>query len=242
MSVNIAMWSGPRNISTAMMRAWENRPDCEVWDEPLYAAYLRDSGVVHPMQDDILRENENDWRLVANRCIADAPNGAAVFYQKHMTHHVLPNYSREWLAKLDHCFLLRHPRDVLLSYAKKRQDTTLADIGIVEQLELFNAVGDLQGSPPLIIDSSDFLDDPSGYLQAICQRLDVPFFETMLEWPAGARDSDGVWGQHWYANVWKSTGFAVQHREDETLGPALQPILDAAAPAYESLRKHCLVL
>ncbi|MEM7206312.1 MAG: HAD family hydrolase [Pseudomonadota bacterium] len=241
-SINIAMWSGPRNISTAMMRAWENRPDCEVWDEPLYAAYLQDSGVVHPMHEEILAANERDWERVVARCTAPAPDGSAVFYQKHMTHHMLPGYSRDWLANVQHCFLLRHPRDVLLSYSQKREGADLRDIGIVEQLELFERVAELQSRAPLIVDSQDFLSAPEAYLRRMCAHFGIDFYAQMLAWPQGQRDSDGVWGEHWYANVWRSTGFSAQTKARTELDPSLQPVLDAAMPAYEKLRAHSLAI
>ena len=242
MSINIAMWSGPRNISTAMMRAWENRPDCEVWDEPLYAAYLQDSGIVHPMQAEILACHETDWRKVITRCVATAPNSAPVYYQKHMTHHLLPAYSREWLAQLEHCFLLRHPRDVLLSYSQKREQTTLGDIGIVEQRTLFEEVARAKGERPLVIDSADFLRAPEPYLHAMCEHFGIPFFPSMLSWPPGKRDSDGVWGEHWYARVWESTGFARAGENNATLDSELESVLDAAMPAYQALSRHRLLI
>ena len=146
------------------------------------------------------------------------------------------------MANLKHCFLLRHPRDVLLSYSQKREDTGLSDIGIVEQQALFSAVTELQGQAPLIIDSSDFLDASEAYLRAICTHLDIKFYPSMLSWPAGRRDSDGVWGDHWYANVWQSTGFSEQRRSKHSLDSALSAVLEQALPAYETLRQHCLIL
>ena len=242
MSITIAMWSGPRNISTAMMRAWENRPDCTVWDEPLYAAYLHDTGIDHPMREAILQHDENDWRKVIARCAESSPDDNHVFYQKHMTHHMLPHYSRDWLSRVQHCFLLRHPRDVLLSYSQKRDTVELADIGIVEQLELFDAVTELNGEAPLIIDTVDFLHKPEDYLRAICDHFSISFYSEMLSWPKGPRDSDGVWAEHWYANVWQSTGFGPARESNTALNQTLTAILEEALPAYDSLRAHCLIL
>ncbi len=225
-----------------MMRAWENRPDCEVWDEPLYAAYLRDSGVSHPMREQILAHDENDWQKIVARCVADAPGGSAIYYQKHMTHHLLPHYSLDWLGQLQHCFLLRHPREVLRSYSQKRECATLGDIGIVEQLALFDTVTEQCGRAPLIIDSGDFLARPEAYLRAICAHFDIEFNPSMLVWPAGKRDSDGVWADHWYANVRRSTGFGERSGDRAELDESLYAILEAARPAYEQLRGHCLVV
>ncbi len=246
MSTNIAMWSGPRNISTAMMRAWENRPDCAVWDEPLYAAYLRDTGLDHPMRAAILAHYENDWEKVIDHCVADAPDGNAIYYQKHMTHHVLPHYSNAWLEKLQHCFLLRHPRDVLLSYSQKRENATLSDIGIIQQLALFEAVSELHGQPPLIFDAQHFLARPEAYLNAVCAHFSIAFYPSMLSWPAGQRESDGIWGEHWYANVWQTTGFGQQQPQQQpsrhALDKSLLAVLEAAMPAYEKLLGYCLIL
>jgi hypothetical protein len=242
MSINIAMWSGPRNISTAMMRAWENRSDCEVWDEPLYAAYLHDTDLAHPMREEILAHDENDWRKVVARCVAEAPDASAIYYQKHMTHHLLPHYSLDWLGQLQHCLLLRHPRDVLRSYSQQRECATLGDIGIVQQLTLFETLTEQCGRAPLIFDSSDFLAKPEAYLRAMCAHFAIAFSPSMLAWPAGKRDSDGVWGDHWYASVRQSTGFGVRTDSEAELDESLCAILEAAQPAYEQLRRHCLVI
>jgi hypothetical protein len=235
MSVRLAMWSGPRNISTAMMRAWENRPDTSVWDEPLYAHYLATTGLTHPGGVEIMAAGLTDWREVADRATGPIPHGATVFYQKHMTHHLLPAISRDWLTNLTHVFLIRDPREVLLSYTRGRESVTLADIGFTQQTELFDWLTTHQGQTPLVIDSGDFLRAPQAYLEKLCQHVGIPFFDTMLTWPAGPRDSDGVWAPHWYSSVENSTGFAPWRPRAGTLTGELAAIESAARPHYAKL-------
>ncbi|MFK7966123.1 MAG: HAD family hydrolase [Burkholderiaceae bacterium] len=246
MTHRIAMWSGPRNISTAMMRAWENRPDCAVWDEPLYAAYLNDTGIDHPMREEIIAHDDTDWRRVVQQCQHGAPDSCAVFYQKHMTHHMLPEYSLDWLADVSNCFLIRNPHAVLASYLKRRDQATLEDIGLPQQLRIFEHVCATTGSTPLVIDSTEFLQKPEQYLQAICLALDLPFTDHMLSWPAGPRESDGVWAPHWYDQVWASTGFSSPTVTDKT--PALpnnttaNALLDEAMSIFEQLHLQAICL
>lgn len=229
------MWSGPRNISTAMMRAWENRPDTAVWDEPLYAHYLQSTGLIHPGGDEIIADGFTDWRDVATRATGLIPNDAAVFYQKHMTHHLLPEISRDWLAQLTHVFLIRDPREVLLSYTRSRETVTLEDIGFTQQTAIYNWVTKHQDQAPLVIDSGDFLRAPRIYLEKLCEHVGIPFTKKMLTWPAGPRDSDGIWAPHWYASVESSTGFAPWRPRPGTLTDDLAAIESAARPHYEKL-------
>ena len=210
-SLRIAMWSGPRNISTAMMRAWENRGDCAVSDEPLYAAYLATTGLDHPMRDEVIAAGDTDWRGVVCYLLGPVPGDRPIWYQKHMTHHLLPGMlsqesGRAWIAQLANVLLIRDPREVIVSYLKARTTVTAEDIGLPQQVELFDMLSDA-GTPPPIIDAGDFLRAPEAHLRALCTRLGIAFTERMLHWPPGPRDSDGVWAPHWYAHVWQSTGF-----------------------------------
>lgn len=233
--IRLAMWSGPRNISTAMMRAWENRPDTVVWDEPLYAHYLAVTGLDHPGRDEVIAAGDSDWRAVVARCSGPVPDGKTVFYQKHMTHHLLPHIDRGWLDQVKHCFLIRDPHAVLLSYSKARESVTLEDIGLPQQWALFDDVRDRSDEPPPVIDTADFLAAPRAYLEALCAWLGLDFSERMLTWPAGPRASDGVWARYWYAGVWRSTGFAPYQPRHEPLPPALAALAQAARPYYEAL-------
>jgi hypothetical protein len=235
------MWSGPRNVSTAMMRSFENRPDTAVVDEPFYAAYLAKTGLVHPMRDEVLASQPTDWREVAEALVGPIPDGCRVFYQKHMTHHMLPGFGLEWTAACRNAFLIRRPEAVLASYAEKRGDPTLDDIGVVRQAELFELEADRLGRAPPVVDSADLLTDPAGTLKALCAALGIAFTEAMLTWPAGRRASDGVWAPAWYDAVERSTGFGPRPTaEDRPLPDSLRRVADQARPYYERLSAHRL--
>jgi hypothetical protein len=239
MTVRIAMWSGPRNVSTAMMRSFENRADCAVVDEPFYAAYLAATGLVHPMLEAVLASQSQDWRAVARGLVEDEP--AAVYYQKHMTHHMLPDFGLEWMAACTNAFLIRDPAAVLASYVKKRAEVSLEDIGVVRQRELFDREADRLGAAPPVVEGADVLADPRATLGALCAALGVPFTDEMLSWPAGRRGSDGVWAPAWYEAVERSTGFAAPEREAAApLTDDLRRIADQARPHYEALARHRL--
>jgi len=237
----IAMWSGPRNLSTAMMRAWGNRPDTTVIDEPFYAHFLHATGIDHPMREAVIEAGDTDWRRVAER-LATPPAGGLV-YQKHITTHWQPDFTTEWLSGLSHAFLIRAPGPVVASYANKRPGGTPADLGYPQQAALFDAIATMHGEAPPVIDSERFLADPEGQLRTLCERLDVRFDARMLRWPRGARDSDGVWGAHWYDAVNRSTGFAAPARADRqpvALDPLQQRVADTCRPYYESLLRYAL--
>lgn len=238
--VRIAMWSGPRNISTAMMRAFENRPDAAVWDEPYYAAYLAATGLDHPMRDDVIAAGETDPAAVAAALLGPVPRGRAVFYQKHMTHHMLPGFGLDWIGKVTSAFLIRRPESVLASYVVKREAVTLEDIGFRAQAEIFDRVADRLGAPPPVVEGNDVLADPRGTLSRLCAALGIPFSEAMLSWPPGRRDSDGVWAPHWYHAVEASTGFGPPKGDvkREELPAYLAEIAEAATPFYEKLAAY----
>ena len=237
MSVRIAMWSGPRNISTAMMRSFENRSDTVVVDEPFYAAFLAETGADHPMRDEVLASQPTRWRDVANALSGPTPTGAAVWYQKHMTHHMLPDFGLDWANGCRNAFLIRAPEAVLASYTLKRENVTLADIGVERQRELFERECDRIGAAPPVIDSADVLADPRATLRKLCAALGIEFSDRMLSWPAGKRDSDGVWAPAWYDTVERSTEFAPPRApaEIKNVGDNLRRIADAARPHYERL-------
>jgi hypothetical protein len=235
--VRVAMWSGPRTVSTALMRAWENRPDTIVVDEPLYAFYLDRTGIEHPGRAEIIASMPTDWRRVLRELAADPlPPGTGVFYQKHMTHHLLPEIDRAALSGLSHAFLIRDPRQLLASYARVRSEPTLADLGLEQQAEIFAAFG----GP--VIDSGDILRQPRLALEALCDALGVGFDPAMLAWPAGARDSDGVWAPHWYAGVQASTGFGPYRERALELPAGLAALAEQGRPFYEELAAHRLVV
>jgi hypothetical protein len=233
--VRIAMWSGPRNISTAMMRAWENRADTAVCDEPLYGHYLLATGLDHPGRDEVIASQATDWRAVVAALTGPIPDGKAISYQKHMAHHLLPVIERGWLDRVVNCFLIRRPEEVLASYVRTRDDPTLADLGFAQQGEIFERVCERTGRVPPILDARDVLEHPRKMLTLLCAAVGVPFSESMLSWPAGRRDSDGVWAKYWYAGVERSTGFAPYRPPGEPLADRLRPLADACEPYYRRL-------
>ena len=240
-SVRIAMWSGPRNISTAMMRSFGARSDTAVVDEPFYAAYLAATGLEHPMTAEVLASQPNDWREVVASLLGPVPGGRPVFYQKHMTHHMLPEFGRDWLPQMRNAFLIRDPAAVLASYVQKRGEVTLADIGVLQQHEIFAAQADRLGHAPPVVDGADVLANPALVLEKLCVALDIPFKTEMLHWPAGRRDTDGVWAPAWYGAVEESTGFGPPPPVRKiSLPDDLRRIADTARPHYEALARHRL--
>jgi Sulfotransferase domain len=238
--MRIAMWSGPRNLSTAMMYAFAARGDCVVWDEPFYAAYLAATGIIHPMNAEVIAAGEPDPALVAKTCLGPIPAAQRLFYQKHMTLHMIPAFDRSFLHGLTNVFLIRHPARVVASYAKKREAPTLMDIGFVQQAELFDQVAQALGQAPLVIDSADIRANPRGALTALCAALNIPFTETMLHWPAGPKPFDGVWAPHWYNAVHGSTGFEDPEGDLPDLPAAFAALVEQALPHYTRLATHKL--
>lgn len=238
MTVNIAMWSGPRNISTAMMYAFGSRGDCVVWDEPFYGFSLVNHGNDHPMRNEIIAANETDWNTLVEKC--SAPTAKPIFYQKHMTHHMLPGFDRNWIHKLTNAFLIRSPERVLASYTRKWADVTLRDIGFTEQAEIFDAVAQKLGSAPPVIDADDVLSDPRRTLTALCNACAIDFDDAMLAWPKGPKPFDGVWASHWYNSVWESTGFSKPPERIAELHSHLKKIAAEAQGLYLRLKAHSL--
>lgn len=232
--LRLAVWSGPRSISTALMRSWENRPDTVVVDEPLYAHYLAATGLDHPGRDEVVRTGETDWRRVVGTLLDPVPPGVRVFFQKHMAHHLLPGIERGWIHDLTNVLLIRDPREVVASYLKGRAIVTADDIGLPQQVRLYDELR-AAGAAPLVIDSADLLRSPERYLRALCAHLGLPFTERMLSWPPGPRDTDGVWAPYWYDAVWRSTGFAEHRPRHPQLDGAAAAVVDDCLPLYHRL-------
>ena len=228
--MKIAMWSGPRNLSTAMMYAFAARGDCAVWDEPFYAAYLAKTGIDHPMRDTIIATDDTDPTRIAAACMRPTPDGKALHYQKHMTLHMIPEFDRGFMRHLTNVFLIRHPARVVASYARKREAPVLEDLGFLQQLEIFEETG---GGP--VIDSDDIRRDPAGALGMLCAELGIPWDAAMLHWPAGGRAEDGAWAPHWYGAVHRSTGFDGAEGPLPDLSPGYDALAAAALPAYRAL-------
>jgi hypothetical protein len=238
--MKIAMWSGPRNLSTAMMYAFAARGDCAVWDEPFYAAYLAKTGIDHPMRDTIVATDDTDPTRIAAACMGPTPDGKALHYQKHMTLHMIPEFDRGFMRHLTNVFLIRHPARVVASYSQKREAPTLPDIGFVQQAELFDQVAGWTGRTPLVIDSADIRANPQESLEKLCTALGIPFTENMLHWPAGPKSYDGVWAPHWYNAVHASTGFGDPEGPLPTLPAEYAPLVEQALPHYQRLAAHKL--
>jgi hypothetical protein len=233
--MRIAMWSGPRNISTALMRAWENRDDTVVVDEPLYAHYLATTGRDHPGRDEVIASQSTDWRVVTDQLREPLPPGITISYAKHMAHHLLPSVGREWLGGFSHAFLIRDPREMLPSLARVLPTPTLADTGLEQQVEIVQSCeAEGAGAPP-VIDARDVLRAPAAMLQALCEQLGVAFSPAMLSWPAGSRGSDGVWARWWYDAVIASTGFEQYRPPAQPFPPPLRPLLEQCLPYYQRL-------
>jgi hypothetical protein len=241
MSLRIAMWSGPRNISTAMMRAWENRADTAVIDEPFYASYLLGTGVEHPGRDDVLAAQDTDAANVAHMLCGPVPDDKPIWYQKHMTQHILPGMPLDWLDALSNCFLIREPEAVVASFTVQRPDAALWELGFEQQCRLFEHACDRLGHAPPVIDAGDVLKNPEGILRALCARLGIPFSARMLQWPAGPRASDGVWAPHWYGAVERSTGFAPYHPSTRKPDAFKSRLAEQCHPYYSRLLPHRLV-
>lgn len=238
--MKIAMWSGPRNLSTAMMYAFAARGDCAVVDEPFYAAYLAATGLAHPMQQEVIASQSTEPLQVAADCIGPIPQGQSLFYQKHMTLHMIPGFPRDFMRDLTNVFLIRHPARVVASYAKKREGPTLADIGFQQQADLFDQIADQLGHAPLVIDSADIRANPTRALSGLCAALGISFTEKMLHWPAGPKPYDGIWAPHWYNAVHRSTGFEDPEAALPDLAKHYADLVDQALPYYEKLTAHKL--
>lgn len=231
----VAMWSGPRNISTALMRSWGSRPDTYVCDEPLYAHYLVQTGLDHPGREEVIAAQENDWRKVVEWLTGEIPEGKSVFYQKHMAHHLLPNIGRDWLSKVTNAFLIREPREMLTSLLRVTPNANVDDTGLPQQWEMFTRMREQTGTIPAVIDSRDVLENPRGVLTELCETVGVAFLEEMLSWLPGPRDTDGVWAPHWYAAVETSTGFGPYRPKDEEVPPSHLGVLRECEAYYAQL-------
>jgi hypothetical protein len=232
------MWSGPRNISTAMMRAWGNRSDTVVVDEPFYAFYLRRTGKPHPGAAEVIAHGQSDWHAVVDGLIDPQWKGdraPSIFYQKQMTHHLLPEVDRQWLGAVTNCFLIRDPKEVILSYIKRNGDPAPEDLGYPQQAEIFECVRAQGGVTPPVIDASDVLQNPARILELLCESLGVAFDRGMLSWPPGPRETDGVWAKYWYAEVVKSTSFQPWREKHDSIPERLEKVYEECRECYQQL-------
>ncbi len=235
------MWSGPRNISTALMRSWGNRPDTYVCDEPFYAHYLQVTGLDHPGATDVIAHYETDWRNVVQTLLGDIPQSKSIFYQKHMAHHMLPDMDRGWLSEVENCFLIRDPYEMLTSLTKNIPEPRIEDTGLPQQVEIFQHVRQHIGRMPPILDAKDVLTSPREMLHLFCQKIGVAFVDEMLSWPAGPRVTDGIWARHWYHAVESSTEFQPYRPKLERLPDHLLDLHERCCEYYNQLYADRLI-
>ena len=227
--LNLAMWSGPRNLSTALMRSFANREDIiEVIDEPFYASYLKESNKKHPMYKEILDSQESNWKIVAENCLRK--DGTGICYQKHMVQHILPNFEKKWILKCINCFLIREPKEVISSFLKKWPEADFEDFGFLDQINLFHYIKNESGMPPVVIDAANLRDSPETYLPRLCSKLNISWDPKMLQLDAGLKPYDGIWASHWYPSVNSSTGFKKNIQQKEFS----DTVLNFAAMAKDS--------
>ncbi len=232
------MWSGPRNISTAMMRSFGNRPDTVVEDEPFYAHYLLKTDIDHPIRDEIITSQNQDWTEISSWLTGDIPNRKSVWYQKHMAQHNLVGFNLDWTKQLTNCFLVRDPREVIISYKSKFEITSAKQLGFIQQLDLFNFLKQKSGNVPIVINAKDVLTHTKEILTLLCEKLNIPFLEEMLYWQKGPRDSDGIWGKYWYRNVENSTGFQKYRERTGTIPSKLMNIYHECLNAYTEINRY----
>ena len=238
-TIRIAMWSGPRNISTAMMRSWSSRADTVVLDEPFYAAYLAQTGLNHPMRDEVIASQPTDWQVVANHCALN--DRAPIVFQKHMCQHMVPEAPLDWMAACRHAFLIRPPEEVAASFGQKWDGWSADDLGFRRQAELFDQCCQITGSAPPVVLASDVLADPERMLRMLCAALGVDWDAAMLSWPPGAHPDDGVWGAHWYNAVVNSSGFASPSKRRDHAAPEAAAIIRECEPYFDKVLRHRLV-
>ncbi len=234
------MWSGPRNISTAMLRSFGARRDCFVSDEPFYGCFLQDTGADNPMAAEVIAAMDCDWASVAQTLAGDPPQGQPLWYQKHMTHHMTGPIQPDDLEGVRHAFLIRAPARMIASYLGKREAVCADDLGYHTQRAFFERIAERQGSAPPVVDSADVLRDPAGTLAALCAALGIAWDRAMLAWEPGRRATDGVWAPHWYNRVEATTGFAAPAESAVELPAETVSLLAECREHYEVLRRYAL--
>jgi len=234
--INLFVWSGPRNISTALMRSFENRKDTKVYDEPFYAYYLKRTNLNHPLKDEIINHyHTNEDEVI--KLITKDDNNYKIFYQKHMTHHILDETRLDWIDRGINCFLIRDPAKVIVSYLKKNTLQSIQDVGFKKLYEIFKI---LNSKDPIIINSDYLLAHPEKYLKILCQKLNLDFDQNMLNWPKGYRDTDGIWSKIWYQDVISSTTFNTKNTKEYIVPKAYENIYKECLDIYEEINKYAI--
>ena len=231
------MWSGPRNLSTALMRSFENRDDTKVWDEPFYAYYLKETKKNHPLANEIINKYETNLDKIIDLVTAEKD---FIYFQKHMSHHIIKKIPINWITKGINCFLIRHPKEVLLSYIQKNDLIDSNDLGYPAQLRLFNYIK-TSNKKILVIDAKDLSEKPEIILKKICKKINIPFTEKMLNWPKGRRDSDGIWEKIWYKNVKSSTSFNKILNKEYEIPKKYNHIYNECLRIYDQLKIYNII-
>ena len=242
MSCSIAMWSGPRNVSTAFMRSFENRSDCFVSDEPFYSYFLHKTGLEHPLRDEIIKSGVINYNQIINYVKGPIPHSKKIWYQKHMAHHILLKDDINWIKSLNNCLLIRHPNEVMLSYLKKNEIDNIEQLGYVQKVKIYDTLDQELGKPPIIIDAQNLLEEPRKMLIKICENFQINFDEKMLSWPLGPRDTDGIWGKHWYKQVESSTGFRPYVKNNGAISSKYKTIYSECMKHYDFLYQNRIIL
>lgn len=233
----INLWASPRNISTAIMYSFAQRTDMTVVDEPFYASYLKETGIVHPGQEKILASQSQDFNTVLNEIILKQYKTPNVFF-KQMSHHLLKNV-KDFMLKCKNVILIRDPKEMIISFSKVIKSPTISDLGLKQSHEIYQFLI-LEGHEPVVIDSNELLKNPEKILRSLCKKLLIPFEPNMLHWEAGKRDEDGIWAPYWYTNVHQSTGFKPYHKKDAPLDPQFEELYQECVPLYLDLQKNSL--
>ena len=238
MTLRIAMWSGPRNLSTAMMRSFGNRADTAVSDEPFYGCFLKTTGADHPLRNETIEAMDCNWRSVMSSLREDPPHGSPIWYQKHMWHHMVGPVGYDDFDGFRHAFLIREPERMIASYLRKRERADFENFGLDRQAEFFDREAERLGHAPPVVDANDVLNDPSEVLRKLCSALAIGWSEEMLSWAPGPRETDGPWAAHWYGAVEKSTGFDAADSGPVELDDDARRLADRCRPHYERLAAH----
>ena len=238
MTIRIAMWSGPRNLSTAMMRSFGSRTDTFVSDEPFYGCFLNTTGADHPMRDEVIAAMDCDWRSVMETLAGDPSDNSPVWYQKHMWHHMAGPIGYDDFEGFTHAFLIREPERMIASYLRKREAAAFEDFGLERQAEFFEREADRLGHAPPVVDANDVLENAQAVLCGLCRKLDISWDPAMLSWTPGRRETDGPWAPHWYGAVEKSSGFGPPERNRINLAAEDRRLADRMRPFYERLAEY----
>lgn len=231
----VACWSGPRNISTALMRSWSSRKDTYVTDEPFYAYYLKETQINHPMYEKIINHYFSDYDKIVNQLLSEVPNKKIIWYQKHMAHHLIDLTKLDWIKKCENCILLRHPKEVISSYTAKNKLNSITELGYPQQFAIVKFLKE-SNQRFKIIDSADLLKNPKKVLFDWCKSINIKFDESMLQWKKGSHPNDGIWWKHWYNNVIETTGFQKYQEKDISIEIEYDSIYNDSMKYYNYLK------